>query len=102
MSVSPHARRHVQSVGDSKSQCDAPAINSSRHSVGSLLVLQVGMAGRGQVRCGFGEVGSREAALVEIEARVQNELLSFAASSLYSLPTINARSARDGEVPSIR
>jgi hypothetical protein len=40
-------------------------------------------------------LGSREAALVVIEARVQNELLSFAASSLHSLPTIDVQSVRD-------
>jgi hypothetical protein len=58
------------------------------------------------IRCrlgsGGGEAGSREAALVEINARVQNEVLSFAASSLYSLPIAASRSVRDGEVPSIR
>lgn len=31
-SVSPQARRHIQSEGDSKSQCEAPSISSSRHS----------------------------------------------------------------------
>ena len=37
-SVSPHARRHIQPVGDSKSQCEAPAINSSRQSAGSTVL----------------------------------------------------------------
>ena len=33
----PQASRHIQSVGDSKSQWEAPAISSSRHSAGSRL-----------------------------------------------------------------